>query len=161
MKKQHFLMSMLSLSISAVTYADEDTSSKVHQLSPIIVIGVDQLGEYTVDENANATGMEIALQYTPQSISVVTQQQMRDQNLFTVDKVLDNVIGVSKISQGNNPDTSYTYYYARGLEITNFVVDGTRWMWWDSQADSMRRKGLPISTLWLMTISRSLKVRMV
>lgn len=51
-------------------------------------------GSYTTRFAASATRMDLSLRETPQSVSVVTRQQMDDQNLSTLNQVLRQTPGV-------------------------------------------------------------------
>ena len=65
---------------------------------------------------------------TPQSVSVVTQQAIIDQNAQTLTEVLDFTTGVTAI-QGNG-EVRFGYF-ARGSEIVNMQIDGlASWMHW-------------------------------
>lgn len=70
---------------------------------------------------SSATGLMLTRRETPQSVSVVTRQQMDDENVETLDHALLNATGISATQLDVGGRTSYR---ARGFEITNFRVDG-------------------------------------
>lgn len=75
---------------------------------------------YTVKSTASATKLDTPLRDTPQSISVITRQQLDDFRVLTINDALTYVTGV-KAEQFETDRTDYT---ARGFDITNFQVDG-------------------------------------
>ncbi len=77
-------------------------------------------GSYTTGETAAATRMNLSLRRTPQSVSVVTRQQMDDQNLQSISQVLQQTPGIIV-----NQESSEAYtFYARGFKLENFQFDG-------------------------------------
>jgi outer membrane receptor for ferric coprogen and ferric-rhodotorulic acid len=70
--------------------------------------------------SSTATGLALSTHETPQSISVVTQQQMRDRNMQSLDDVADATSGVTYTKLGTERST----YYSRGFPITDLLVDG-------------------------------------
>lgn len=77
-------------------------------------------GSYTqTGPSATATGLALTSRQTPQSVSVVTRQQIEDQGYITAKEAMDSVTGI----YGNEMDTR-TYYYARGFEIDRTSYDG-------------------------------------
>ena len=72
--------------------------------------------------SAAATRLNLTTRETPQSISVITRQQMDDQRLSSVLDVLQNTVGVTNFSQGLGTDLQQLY--ARGFSISNYLIDG-------------------------------------
>jgi len=75
---------------------------------------------YTIEESATATRLSTSLKETPQSVSVVTRQQLDDFRILTVNDVLQHATGV-RVEQFETDRSEYT---ARGFNITNFQIDG-------------------------------------
>ncbi|WP_319798982.1 TonB-dependent siderophore receptor [Nitrobacter sp.] len=77
-------------------------------------------GSYTPSVTATATGLQLSPRETPQSISVVTRQQMNDFSLKSINEVVDHTPGLSTVNAGS----VITYFYARGFPIESFQYDG-------------------------------------
>ncbi|QRF61726.1 TonB-dependent siderophore receptor [Variovorax paradoxus] len=77
-------------------------------------------GSYTARAAGTATRLDMSPRETPQSVSVVTRQQMDDQGLRTVADVLAQSTGITV----NELDSERTGFYARGFSIDNFQIDG-------------------------------------
>jgi len=75
---------------------------------------------YTVKSTESATRLNTSLKETPQSISVITREQIDDFKLTSVNDLLDMATGI-KVER---TETDRTYYTARGSDITNFQIDG-------------------------------------
>lgn len=75
---------------------------------------------YTTKATDSATRLSLSMRETPQSMSVVTRQQMNDFGLNNINAVLDNTTGVNV----ERVETDRTYYSARGFDVTNFLMDG-------------------------------------
>lgn len=84
--------------------------------------GVDS---YTTEVMKTATPLSLSVRETPQSVSVVTRQQIEDQNLDDVTDVVKNVTGLHT----REYDTSRNRYNARGFEIENLMIDGVPTSW--------------------------------
>ena len=67
-----------------------------------------------------ATGLDLSLRETPQSVTVFDQQHIRDFALNNVNDLLTQVPGVNV----ERTETDRTSYNSRGFDITNFQVDG-------------------------------------
>ncbi|MFW3339213.1 TonB-dependent siderophore receptor [Aliarcobacter butzleri] len=78
---------------------------------------------YTIKETSSAAKLDLSLKETPQSVTVITQKQIQEQNLQDLNEVLTQTPGVT-ISQMGQFGAGYTSYYARGTTITNFQRDG-------------------------------------
>ncbi|MBZ8142323.1 TonB-dependent siderophore receptor [Rubrivivax gelatinosus] len=94
---------------------------------PTITAVANQLGEvtegsghYTPGAIATATRLVLTPRETPQTVSVVTRQEMDDFGLTTIDEVMAHTPGVSIVTY----DTERTEYFARGFAIQNFQYDG-------------------------------------
>ncbi|MDP9995137.1 outer membrane receptor for ferric coprogen and ferric-rhodotorulic acid [Variovorax boronicumulans] len=77
-------------------------------------------GSYTTGETAAATRLPLSFQETPQSMTVITRQRMNDQQLNSVQGVLENTTGVSSYQS----DSERTSFYSRGFLINNVQYDG-------------------------------------
>ncbi|WFR79179.1 TonB-dependent siderophore receptor [Janthinobacterium rivuli] len=77
-------------------------------------------GSYTGGPASGATGLALTQRETPQSLTIVTRQQMDDQNSNAVSDVMKNVNGVSV----QNYDSDRWSFQARGFSVTNFQYDG-------------------------------------
>ena len=77
-------------------------------------------GAAAAQESSSATGLPMSLIDTPQGVTVIDQQQIRDFALTNVNALLDQVVGVNV----ERAETDRTAYDARGFAITNFQVDG-------------------------------------
>lgn len=77
-------------------------------------------GSYTPSAIATATRIVLSPRETPQSISVVTRQQIEDFNLTSIDDVMRHTPGVSIVTY----DSERTVYLSRGFAINNFQYDG-------------------------------------
>lgn len=102
---------------------DQDHASarrKVTALGAVTVHGVDS-HSYTVPSTPTSTGMDLSLRQTPQTIVVMTRQQLDDENVQTMSDVLAAAPGVTSFSQDNAGRTTYR---ARGFSITNYRIDG-------------------------------------
>ncbi|KJS25303.1 MAG: porin [Hyphomonadaceae bacterium BRH_c29] len=96
---------------------DEETT----ELDTVVVIG-----RYTVDQEIDtATGLGLTVRETPQSVTVVTQQRIEDQNLETIADVVRNTAGVSIVEV----DDVRNVFNARGFEVTNYQIDGVPLSW--------------------------------
>ncbi|MFU8927380.1 TonB-dependent siderophore receptor [Acinetobacter puyangensis] len=115
------------LSLTAVCSVTIFAADNVQQL-PTIEVQAEEENTYTVKESNAATKLNLSLKDTPQSVTVITQQQIEDQDLNTVEEVLEKTPGVyvrrfgAQGAIGNGGE--YTLYYARGNQILNYQVDG-------------------------------------
>lgn len=73
-----------------------------------------------IDRNTAATGLDLTPRETPQSITIITREQIDDQAASTVADVLEYTTGISvkRVDRGRN------LLSARGFDITNFQLDG-------------------------------------
>ena len=69
---------------------------------------------------ATATPLGLSIRETPQSVSVITQQRMRDQGLSTIAQVMAQTPGITLFSLGSER----TGFTSRGYSITNYQLDG-------------------------------------
>ena len=120
-----FKLSIISLAILSAQYSfAQDTQN----LATITVQASDdqatqsseQSKSYIVQQSTSATKLNIPLKETPQTVNVVTRQQLDDFALNSTREVLRNVPGVIV----SNQETDRTTYLARGFEISNVLVDG-------------------------------------
>jgi outer membrane receptor for ferric coprogen and ferric-rhodotorulic acid len=77
-------------------------------------------GSYTTGNMSTATGLNLSIRDTPQSVSVITRQRIDDQATTSVGDALRYTIGVSlkPVDRGRNNLS------ARGFDINNFQFDG-------------------------------------
>lgn len=80
-------------------------------------------GSYTTSAMSSATGMALSQRQTPQAVSVVTRQQIEDQNLNDVTEVLEQTPGVVVNMVGPAGSDSNSIY-VRGFELQSIQVDG-------------------------------------
>ncbi|WP_201523867.1 TonB-dependent siderophore receptor [Aliarcobacter butzleri] len=77
-------------------------------------------GSYTTGATSTATKLDLSLRETPQSVVVVTTEQIQDQNLESLADVTNTVAGF------NSPvwDTDRVYITSRGFEVDYYQLDG-------------------------------------
>lgn len=96
------------------------------QLSTITVTGealgatTEGTGSYTTGNMGSATGFALSARETPQSVSVVTRQQMDDQGLTSLADVLGRTTGITM----NQYESDRTLPSSRGFEIGKLRYDG-------------------------------------
>ncbi|MFT8550400.1 MAG: TonB-dependent siderophore receptor [Acetobacter okinawensis] len=78
-------------------------------------------GSYTAAETSASTGLPLSLRETPQTVTVITRQVMDDQQINTLDDILNTTPGVTSYA---NDNAGRTTYRARGFDITNYKIDG-------------------------------------
>ncbi|WP_241609142.1 ferric-rhodotorulic acid/ferric-coprogen receptor FhuE [Rosenbergiella australiborealis] len=74
---------------------------------------------YTVESSRSGTKMNLTDRDIPQSVSVITEQRMKDQDLRTLNDVLKQSPGISS----NQSDSERYSYFARGFYINNYSYD--------------------------------------
>lgn len=74
---------------------------------------------YTVPVTRAGTKMNLTQRDIPQSMSVITQQRIKDQNLQDVGDVLTNVTGIT----ASQNDSERVDFYSRGFYINNYTYD--------------------------------------
>lgn len=89
------------------------------RLSDIVVTGVAADDGYAPERASVAGKSPVPLLEVPQSVSVVTREQIEDRNLFTIGEAVQTVAGVTVMPfDGTNPD-----FRARGF-VLDFAYDG-------------------------------------
>ncbi len=76
--------------------------------------------DYSVTSTSAGTKMQMTQRDIPQSVTIVSQQRMEDQQLQTLGEVMENTLGISK----SQADSDRALYYSRGFQIDNYMVDG-------------------------------------
>ncbi|MYN29616.1 TonB-dependent siderophore receptor [Duganella levis] len=109
-------LSLALLSLNAAAHAD-DTDPPV--LPSITVTGASE-NSYTARATSSATGLNLSIRDTPQSVSVITRERMDDQGLQTIFDVVTNATGVS----AKEIDSVRGNFYARGFDIKQLQIDG-------------------------------------
>jgi len=97
-----------------------------------------QAQDYSVKTTTTGTKLLLVPRDIPQSVSVVSQQRMQDQQLTTIEQVLDNTIGVN----ASRIDSHRTNFFARGFFVSNFAYEDmptfldNRWNFGDTAGDT-------------------------
>ncbi|WP_291373894.1 TonB-dependent siderophore receptor [Acinetobacter sp. UBA6720] len=84
-------------------------------------------GSYTAKATTASTGLALSLKETPQLVSVITRQQMEDQNLTQLTDVVSQAAGLT-INQSGNIGSDLSPIYARGQTVDNYLLDGVKLM---------------------------------
>jgi TonB-dependent siderophore receptor len=98
-------------------------SRRAQQPPPLTPDSNDQMQEVSVIATAEqlvATRVPTPLQEIPQSISIISSEQIREQNMVDLGDVMENAPGIG-VRRTNSLDVSA---YSRGFEITSYHVDG-------------------------------------
>lgn len=104
--------------LPAFAETDEEKEERARK-SDIVVTGIAQDDSYAPEKAAVAGKTPADILEIPQSISVVTRQQIEDRNLFTIGEAVQTVAGVTVMPfDGTNPD-----YRARGF-VLDYAYDG-------------------------------------
>lgn len=111
---------------SAATETDDATTLEAVTVTGKAVQDVTEgTGSYTTGAARTATPLSMSLRETPQSVSVVTQQRIEDQDMQTILDVVNNTTGVSV----NRYETDRAQFNARGFEINSLMIDGVPTIW--------------------------------
>ncbi|MBK5535123.1 TonB-dependent siderophore receptor [Pseudomonas sp. TH08] len=124
-----FALCPLALALLSLNAQAAETAAKTDQALQLGAtnISAEGLGATTEDTHAyttgtmsSATGLPLSIRETPQSVTVITRQQMDDRGVQSVGDALRNTPGISS----QKYDSDRTEFSARGLAITNFQYDG-------------------------------------
>ena len=96
-------------------------------------VGKQTTSNYTIPTSSAATGIRLTQRETPQSLSVVTEKQMDDQGLDTLQDVLKQTPGVFHSKMGNNV-SGHSEFISRSQAIDSISVDGAPKFLYDSKA---------------------------
>ncbi len=77
-------------------------------------------GSYTSKLTSSATGLNLSLRDTPQSVSIITRQKMDDQASNSLAEVLRATTGVAESAY----DTERSSFSYRGFSVDNYQYDG-------------------------------------
>lgn len=114
----------LLLSPDLLAETDNDPAPLELQATSITADGLgattEHTGSYTTGSMNTATRLNLSVKDTPQSISVITRQQMDDFNLNTLTDVLRQTTGINV----QHNDSDRVAYSSRGYGISNFQIDG-------------------------------------
>jgi outer membrane receptor for ferric coprogen and ferric-rhodotorulic acid len=105
--------------LSAMPALADDAATDAGQPREIVVTGA-KVKPTELNESASATGLDLSLRETPQSVSVIDHQRIDDFALTNITDVLDQAVGVNV----NRNETDRTDYTSRGFDVTNRQVDG-------------------------------------
>lgn len=98
-------------------------------LHPVTILGTRLVPDRTVTEGTDSYAAPAAtvgsktpqaLRQTPQSVSVIPQQRLQDQQLLTLDSALNQATGITV----NNATTRSASFFARGFLVSTVQVDG-------------------------------------
>jgi outer membrane receptor for ferric coprogen and ferric-rhodotorulic acid len=110
---------MLGLTLTTVPAFAETEEQESPRRSDIVVTGIREDDSYAPQQATVAGKSPAPLIEIPQSVSVVTRQQIEDRNLFTIGEAVQTVAGVTVMPfDGTNPD-----YRARGF-VLDYAYDG-------------------------------------
>src|SRR5690606_3301668 len=120
-----FKLSLLSL---AILVTQQSFADDTQQLPTITITtessqaaqSTEQSKSYLIQNSSTASKLNIPLKETPQTVNVVTRQQLDNFALDNTRDVLRNTPGITV----SNQETERTSYLARGFEISNLLVDG-------------------------------------
>ena len=118
----HVTLCSLSLIASGVALAQSDDAGSTTDLGTVTVTAAniyENVG-YTRRTTSAGTRFELSPREVPQSISIITEQRIEDQNLQTVESVLANTTGIS----ASKSDSTRVNFYSRGFRINNYQFDG-------------------------------------
>lgn len=102
------------------TYANTATEN-LEQVDVVASQGYTQ--GYGAYGTSTATGMPMALRETPQNVSILSEKQIKDQQLNTLGKALSRAVGLHLDLKGSST-SGYSVLYARGNTVRNFQLDG-------------------------------------
>lgn len=123
MSQQHFqkLPLVLAVHLALVSGAVSAAENTDNQVETVTVIG-----QYTVSEKIDtATGLGLSLFETPQSVSVITEQRIIDQNFSSIADVIAQTPGLSS----KQMDSTRNTFSARGFNIDKYQIDGVPMAW--------------------------------
>lgn len=126
----------MAMAFMPAAFAAEDTVIVEGETTADAVNREEQ--DYSMKTTAAGTKMPMTQRDIPQSVSIVSQQRMEDQQLQTLGEVMTNTLGIS----GSQADSDRISYYSRGFEIDNYMVDGiptyfeSRWNLGDALTDT-------------------------
>ena len=109
------LLATASVSLLATAAAPASAQDSESELSEVVV-----MGKRVIRESAGATGLDLSLRETPQSVTVVGAAQIKQFNLTDVNQLLATLPGINVEAV----ETDRTYYNSRGFDVVNFQVDG-------------------------------------
>lgn len=117
--------SLMTASISAIMAvpahgAESDGGDNRDTSRNVIIVTATKAKEAEPNESASATGLDLSLRETPQSVTIVDRERIDDFALTNINDLLEQTTGVTV--QRN--ETDRTDYTARGFPITNLQVDG-------------------------------------
>jgi outer membrane receptor for ferric coprogen and ferric-rhodotorulic acid len=79
----------------------------------------EQSDAYAISSSNTATKLDLSPRQTPQTLVTITNQQLKDFNLTSVNDTLDAAgVNVQRV------ETNRTYFTVRGLDVSNFQIDG-------------------------------------
>lgn len=92
---------------------------------PVVVVrgardGDGETAGYGLRRSRTALGLSLSPRNTPQSVSTVGAEQIRDFGLTDANRLLELAPGI----QVERVETDRTYYTARGFDVQNFQFDG-------------------------------------
>jgi len=125
-RPQNGLICVSLLVLPAITYQSVFATEGHFELEPIEIIGrtlsaeSEQRHNYTPGPSTTATSLPLSIKDTPQAVSVITSQQIRDQALTTSGEILHQAPGVSMTRR----DSNRFAYAARGYGISTYQFDG-------------------------------------
>ncbi len=109
-----------TLTIQETTY-DEATLPEIAVQAAAQTGTTEGTDSYTTRSMHTATKFNLSARETPQSVSVVTRQQMDDRGFQTLDEVAQDATGLSTRQIGGGERTQF---FSRGFEVNTFLADG-------------------------------------
>lgn len=100
-------------------WAQSDEAPELETVTVTAVNLYDNVG-YTRRTTAAGTRFELSPKEVPQSLSIVTEQRIEDQDLQDIEEVLANTTGIS----ASKIDSSRVSFYSRGFRINSYQYDG-------------------------------------
>ncbi len=109
------------LALGTSLYAQGTTVLEEIQVSDKALHDItENTGSYTTGSMKTATKLDLSIRETPQSVVVITKQQMEDFNYTSFEDIINNTAGLNPSSFG----TETVYMTARGFEIDYYQIDG-------------------------------------
>ncbi|WP_414163068.1 ferric-rhodotorulic acid/ferric-coprogen receptor FhuE [Superficieibacter sp. BNK-5] len=114
-----FSFSLMALCICSSLYAATAVAEETIVVGATQSSAAEEAKSYTVPATRAGTKLNLTQRDIPQSVSVVTEERMKDQDLRDVKDILSNATGISSAQN----DSERFDYFSRGFYINNFTWD--------------------------------------